>query len=85
MIERSKQNCKARYVGKTERFLHDRICEHIGDVRTRKLEKPVAKHFNLPGHSLSDITATIIEKVKANCPQYRKEGEKYLVTKFNLF
>ena len=68
MIERSKQNVKARYVGKTKRFLHDRIYEHIGDVRTRKLEKPVAKHFTLPGHSLSDMTATIIEKFKVNCP-----------------
>ena len=85
MIECSKPNCKARYIGETERFLHDRLCEHIGDVRTKKLEKPVAKHFNQPGHSLSDMTATIIEKVKVNCVQYRKEREKYLIRKFNTF
>ena len=85
MIECSKPNCKARYIGETERFLHDRLCEHIGDIRTKKLEKPVAKHFNQPGHSLSDMTATIIEKVKVNCVQYRKEREKYLIRKFNTF
>ena len=47
MIQCKIQRCKARYLGETERFLHDRICEHIGDIRTRNLEKPVAKHFNL--------------------------------------
>ena len=84
MIECKIQRCKANYIGETERFLHDRIFEHIRDIRTRKLEKPVAQHFNLPGHSLSDMTVTIMEKVKVNDQQYRQEREKYLIGSLTL-
>ena len=56
---------KTRYIGKREIDLHNPICEHIGDIKTIKLEKKtVAKHFYLPGHPLSDMTVTVMEKVK---------------------
>ena len=85
MIECNKPTCKQRYIGETERNLFDRICEHIGYIRTEKHEKATGHHFNLPGHSLANMTATILEKVKVNDPEYRKEREKYHIRKFNTF
>ena len=61
-----KSNAQRSYIGETERFWHDHICKHIGDIRTRKLEKPVAKHFKLTRYSLSDMTATKLKKVKVD-------------------
>ena len=49
MIECNKPSCKQRYIGETERNLFDRICEHLGYIRTRKHEKATGHHFNLPG------------------------------------
>ena len=35
MIECNLPTCKQRYIGETHRNLHDRICEHIGYIRTQ--------------------------------------------------
>ena len=42
-------------------------------------------HFNLPGHSVSDLSATVLERVKINDISYRKEREKYLINHFNTY
>ena len=39
MIQCSKLSCKAKYIGETERCLHDHLYEHIGDIRTKNLEE----------------------------------------------
>ena len=85
MIECNIENCKSRYIGETERNLHDRVCEHIGYIRTKKTDKSTGNHFNLPGHSLANMTVTIVEKDKVNDIQYRKEREAYHIRKFNTF
>ena len=77
MIECNKQACNQRYIGETDRTLFDRICEHLGYIRTKKHEQATGHHFNLPGHSLANLTSTILEKVKVNDPEYRKEREIY--------
>ena len=43
------------------------------------------KHFNSPGHSLSDLTIVILEKVRSSDDMYRKEREKYFIRKFNTY
>ena len=75
MIECDLTKCKQRYIDETHINLNDRICEHIGYIRTQKLEKATGGHFNLPGHSLSNLKTTILEKVRVNNTQYRKERE----------
>ena len=52
MIECDISNCKKRYIGETERTLKDRLSEHIGYIKTKKLEKSTGNHFNQPGHSV---------------------------------
>ena len=37
------------------------------------MEQATGEHFNLPGHSISNMKVTIVERVKKNDDQYRKE------------
>ena len=39
MIECNIDECKQRYIGESERIPKDRISEHIGYIRTRKIDK----------------------------------------------
>ena len=50
--------CGELYAGETGRMLAERFREHLGDVRHARPNKEVAAHFNLPGHSLDDISVT---------------------------
>ena len=49
------------------------------------MEQATGEHFNLPGHNISNMKVTIVERVKKNDDQYRKEREKYFINKFNTF
>ena len=62
-----------------------RICEHLGYIRTRKHEKAKGHHFNLPGRSLAKLTATILEEVKVNDPEYRKKKRSTISIDFISF
>ena len=53
------------------------------ELYEKHLNHPTGEHFNRPGHSIDNITITILEKVKVNDTQYRKEREKYFMNKFN--
>ena len=76
---------KQIYIGETHKRLYDRFSEHLGYVRTKKINKATGEHYNQPGQSASNMTVTILEKVKSTDWQYRKEREKYLIQKFNTF
>ena len=85
MIECQKQYCKEKYIGETERELRERISEHRGYIHNKVKSQATGAHFNLPGHSLSDMKVTILEKVKSKDDLYRKERESYHIRKFNTF
>ena len=40
-------------------------------------------HFNQAGHSISDMTVTIIEKVHNKDEPFRKERKKFFIKKMN--
>ena len=84
LIECKKTNCSMKYVGETKRILRFRFTEHRGYVNNSD-DTPTGEHFNSPGHSLADMTITILEKVKSNDDLYRKEREKYFIRRFNTF
>ena len=84
-IECQKQLCKHKYIGETERKLIERISEDRGYIYNKILSQATGAHFNLPGHSLSDMMVTILEKVKSQDELYRKERESYHIRKFNTF
>ena len=85
MVGCNKEKCKEVYIGETERRLKDRISDHIGYIKNRKIETPTGEHFTQKGHSLSDLQVIILEKVSSQDPLYRKERERYLIRKFNSF
>ena len=67
-----KERCKEAYIGETKRLLRSRIADHCGYVRNQKVDTATGTHFNLPGHSLADMTVTVLEQSKRNNEQYRK-------------
>ena len=73
-----------KYVGETKRIVKFRFAEHRGYVNNHD-ETPTGEHFNQPGHSLSDMTLTVLERVKSSDDMYRKEREKYFIRKFNIY
>ena len=70
---------------KSSNFLTSRIQQHLGYIRNYNLSQPTGHHFNLPGHNISNVKVTILEKVKKRETNYRKEREHYLIKKFNTF
>ena len=61
------------------------LADHQGYVNTLDESQATGKHFNSPGHSLSDLTIVILEKVRSSDDMYRKEREKYFIRKFNTY
>ena len=50
------------YIGETERQLHERMREHMRDVRLKK-DKPINYHFSQMNHFRSDLRFTVLEKM----------------------
>ena len=46
-------------------------------IRDYCLTCDTGEPFNLPGHSLADLSVTAIEQAKVNSLLYRKEREEY--------
>jgi hypothetical protein len=53
-------------VGETKRTFKERIAEHLGDIKNLRLNKPLGKHFNLPGHKFGTIKTFILEIIKSD-------------------
>ena len=85
MIECNKQNCTLKYIGESERSLKDRLSQHIGYIKCCNILQPTGRHFNLKGHSLSNMNVTVLENVKKKDIYYRKERESYFIRKFNTY
>ena len=52
-------------MGETGNALHIRLNGHRNDSKAKRVEKPVAEHFNQPGHDLT------IMKIRKNGPYLR--------------
>ena len=50
---------------------------------TLVLAKTTENHFNLPGHSISDMQFVILEKIYSKDPGVRKERESLFIKNFN--
>jgi hypothetical protein len=78
-----KDNCRQVYLGESMRLLKFRLADHRGYVVNKDITKATGHHFNLPGHSVTDLSITVIEKVKNNDVLYRREREEYHIRRFN--
>ena len=52
--------------------------EHIGYINIIN-NKATGNHFNWPCHSVQDMRFTVLEKVKYDSTEYRKEREKDII------
>ena len=66
--------CGQQYVGETSRPLADRVNTHLSCIRTGK-DTPVALHFNMANHSMSDFTITGIERMLSTDSTTRRMKE----------
>ena len=83
-ISCTKKSCNfVQYIGETGRKFKDRMGEHLNYVKKPDLSQPTGAHFNMKGHSISDMKMCIIEKCSQNSTMYRKTREEYFITKFN--
>jgi hypothetical protein len=85
LVECNKDTCKQRYIGESKRPLRNRLAEHRGYIVNRHIDKATGAHFTSPGHSVSNLTITILEQVKYNNELYRKERERYFINKLNTY
>ena len=46
-------------------------------------KKATGYHFNLPGHSVSDMQISVVEKVFNLNEQFRRQREKMFIEEFN--
>ena len=65
--------------------LLSRLAEHRGYVTNEVTDKSTGEHLNLPGHSLADMEATVIEQAKGKGSEYRKERVHYFIRRFNTY
>ena len=74
--------CNKLYIGESGRKLGDRFREHLLDVKNKgsDLSKPVARHFNLPGHSHENMEICGINLHFGN-NETRKRKEQRLIFK----
>ena len=80
-----KDRCQQVYIGETKRMLQFCIAEHRGYVTNQVTDKSTGDHFNSPGHSLSDMQVSVIERVKRKGTEYRKEREHFFIRKFDTY
>ena len=81
----TKEGYVHRYIGESERTLKDRVCEHLGYINTNRTDQPAGRHFNMRGHTISDMRVVVLGRVLKQDPAYRKERESHLIRKFNTF
>ena len=64
-------------------MLKFRLDEHQGYINNKVKSQATDQQFNLPGHSLADLEATVIEPVQINTGASRKEREQFNIRTFN--
>ena len=76
--------CGLQYIGTTKKEIKERFKEHKGYVTNfqNHQDKITGAHFNLPGHSVSDMRISVLEKVFNPDPMIREQREKYFINKF---
>ena len=57
--------CNLHYVGQTSTTLNNRMRNHISDIKTHKLEKPVGAHFCNNACNVTNVNVTVIDSCQS--------------------
>ena len=72
--------CKKLYIGETGRRLGDRFREHLRDVEKdeKDASKPIARHFNLPNHSMQRMAVCDVSLHQGNTASRKTLEQKFI-------
>ena len=56
--------------------------EHLGYIRNKKTSEPTGQHFNLPGHDISMLRASVFKVCKSQSRVYREHREEHFIQAF---
>ena len=72
--------CKKLYIGETGRRLGDRFREHLRDVEKddENASKQVARHFNLPNHSMQHMAVCDLSLHQGNTESRKTLEQKFI-------
>ena len=56
------KKCGRQYIGETTQSLRQRFTQHRNNIICGKNKTPLVRHFNSPGHSISDVSIKVLEK-----------------------
>lgn len=70
-----------QYIGQTSQQAASRFSNHHSDITTKKVHKPVAAHFNLPGHGASDMIFLPFEKLRFKDKTLLEVRERHWIQK----
>ena len=76
------KRCKKQYIGETKRTLRKRFTEHrqaTNNPSHANASAAVPTHFNLPDHSIEDMTLIPLELQPTLNTSRRKAKEAYLI------
>ncbi|XP_073170009.1 high affinity copper uptake protein 1 isoform X3 [Lepidochelys kempii] len=78
------QQCpSAMYIGQTGQSLCKRINGHKSDIRNGNIQRPVGEHVNLPGHTITDLKAAILQQRNFRTRLQRETAELQFLCKFD--
>ena len=80
----NKKHYAGETAGETENALHIRMNGLWSDIKQRRLDKPVANHFNPEGHSPEDLSIFVIEQIHWEEVNFRKVKESYWIQTLRL-
>ena len=74
MVECKK--CSHKYIVISGLLLKHGLADHHGYNINHFVSRATGAHFNLPGHSLADMSVSILEHTRNSAEEYRNEREK---------
>ena len=72
------KECSKSYIGQTGKRLGDRFMQHLRDIRDDN-DKPVARHFNSPGHHGTEDVEVAVISILAGSEHQRRATETHLI------
>ena len=75
------KKCNMQYVGQTKHNLQTRFRNHRFNIIHNNNSDSIGNHFNLPNHTINDLSVSIIEQLHNSNLNFRLKRENYWIKK----